>query len=174
MSRLTKTGWPRPIVGGLPIPWISPSDSLAQVNPARSAACASGAVCGVCGEGFEEIEVAWCFVRNETVPDNLSEGWIRPMDNSVMHKRCALLALKWCPKLKQLKADGNLAIIATGGNLCEVSIEENEEKAYGLIKGKYCVVVEKIDDSLDGWSPAGDEPAGTESGADPAAAHGQP
>lgn len=171
MNRLTKTGWPRPIVGGLPIPWISPSDELSTVNPARSASCASGAVCGVCGEGFVDIEVAWCFVRKETVPYDMSDGWIRPMDNSVMHKRCAQLALKHCPKLKQLTADGNLAIIATGGNLCEIQPADEAKGIYGLIPGKYCVMVETINDSLDGWKPGPetDDPAGVEGSGDPAA-----
>lgn len=152
MNRLTKTGWPRPIVDGWPIPWISPSDSLSTVNEARHAAAASGAVCGVCGDSFAEIELVWAFVRKETITLPLEAGWIRPMDNSVLHKRCAQLALKWCPKLNQLRDAGNLQIVATGGNLCDISFDEKKGGIYGLIPGKYCVLVDVIDDSLDGWN----------------------
>lgn len=153
MNRLTKTGWPRPIVNGWPIPWISPSDSLSTVNEARHAAAASGAVCGVCGDSFADVEVAWIFVRKETITIPLEAGVFRPMDNSVLHKRCAQLALKWCPKLKQMRADGTLQIVATGGNLCDLSFDEKKGGPYGLIPGKYCVLVDAIDDSLDGWNP---------------------
>jgi hypothetical protein len=140
---LTKTGWPRPIVGGKPIPWVSPADQLSTMNNARAAACASGAVCAVCGEGHLDSELlAYAFILKHTITTQMKDGHVFPMDNGVLHARCAKLALKHCPKLRQLQEAGNLAIIATGGNLADPVRKKGKLEA--RIDGEYCVVVEEI------------------------------
>lgn len=143
---LTRTGWPRPVVGGLPIPWVSPSDDLATMNGARAIACSSGAVCAVCGEGYEEDETAYAFVKEKSLPDDLGVGAIRAMDNGILHQRCARLALAVCPKLKSLVREGMLQIVKTAGNIATpMSVEDGELAA--MIDGKDCEAVDNVSEA---------------------------
>lgn len=137
---LTRTGWPRPIVNGLPIPWISPADSLATTNHYRHAACASGAVCAVCGEGYREEEEAFVVVNEANLPDDLTGGEVWAMDNGIMHRRCLHLALKMCPALVRAQAVGLLKIIRTIGNAAETRLKD--DKPHAVIDGALCEVVE--------------------------------
>ncbi len=142
-DQLTATGWPRPVVGGLPIPWVSPSDNLATMNHARATACASGAVCAVCGEGYQDDEEAFAFVKEPELPADLSTGSIRAMDNAVMHRRCARLALAVCPKLKSLIAAGMLKIVKTVGNIASATPVDGGDFA-AMIDGAECQEVDGV------------------------------
>lgn len=134
---LTKAGWPRPIVDGWPIPWVSPSDDLSTMNSPRADACASGAICAVCGEGYSEGEPAYAVVMADATPADLTTVKVRPMDNAVMHQRCALLALKHCPRLIRLRKEGSLQLVKTAGNSGSVEIDE-EGGVYGTLDGAEC------------------------------------
>lgn len=114
---LTRAGWPRPLdgPGGLPVPWISPSDSLGQFDERRHAAAASGAVCGVCGLAFDPATLVYLLYQGArqlqadgTATRDGIESRITAIDNTFMHGHCATLALKMCPKLRELREAGNL------------------------------------------------------------------
>lgn len=142
-GKLTASGWPRPVVGGLPIPWVSPADDLSTMNAARAAACASGAVCAVCGVGYDEGQEAFAFVRGEALPADMSTGTVRAMDNAIMHGRCARLALAVCPKLKSLVAGGLLQIVRTVGNVATATVVKDGELA-AMLDGGDCSPVDRI------------------------------
>lgn len=118
---LTDAGWPRERVDGWPIPWISPRRQLSQTDESRLQACASGAVCAVCGLGYQADETALAITRP---PDNMNlqpgdvvtpaegaEFGITPIDNGVLHRHCARLALIYCPKLNELLEDDELIVL---------------------------------------------------------------
>lgn len=121
-GQLTEAGWPRPRHNGWPIPWLSPKDNLAVTDSAREAACASGAVCAVCGLGFQADETALLLVNPPQGPnvgrfmpgDVISPadgGVITSIDNGVMHRRCTRLALAYCPKLVELLEADDLVVV---------------------------------------------------------------
>src|SRR5690349_14585779 len=116
---LTKAGWPRPVVDGWPIPWVSPSDDLSSMNSARAAACASAAICAVCGEGFDHDEECYALVQSDNAPA-LETVLVQAMDNAFMHRKCVRLALSVCPKLKELHSGGFLQAVKTTANSARV------------------------------------------------------
>lgn len=123
-AKLTEAGWPRPIVDGLPIPWVSPPHDLSQMNPSRFSACASGAVCAVCGLGFQNDETAYSLVKEKEQPPEVSG--VQAMDNAVMHDRCVRLSLKVCPKLNELRAAGELYLVKVLGNNARVVVGKDD------------------------------------------------
>lgn len=139
---LTKTGWPRPIVDGLPIPWVSPAESLATMNLGRAAACASGSICAVCGEGYSDDEQAFALVTASEMPPSLSGIMVQAMDNGILHKRCLQLALAMCPKLKSMTADGVLQIVETKGNIAQVAIDDDGD-VKAVIDGNECAAFDR-------------------------------
>lgn len=138
---LTRSGWPRPIIDGWPIPWVSPAESLSTMNNSRVAACASGAICAVCGDGYSDDEQAYAFVKATEVLPDLSSVAVQPMDNGILHKRCAQLALARCPELKRLFAAGDLQIVAMTGNSAEVILGDGRPK--GRVDGADCAVISR-------------------------------
>lgn len=109
---LTAPGWPRPVVGGYPIPWVAPAEKLSEVNEGRRLASVGGSVCQVCGLSFEYGADAWAFVR---VPDVVqltleSGGYLGsvlgsprrviPLDGAVLHEKCAALTAARCPHVR--------------------------------------------------------------------------
>jgi hypothetical protein len=137
---LTRSGWPRPIVGKLPVPWISPTEDLGFMDPARKLAAATGAVCAVCGLDYLEDEPAWVLVQSdEPIPEEiLPEGEVHPMDNGIMHRRCLVLALRHCPALRRIRAEGRLYIFRTRGNWTTVDHDDLQ----AMIPGADCVLEE--------------------------------
>lgn len=114
-GQLTPAGWPRPTVGGSPVPWISPGDNLSTFDERRHSAAASGTVCAVCGMVYESGEECYLLYQGRAMPsaDQLAErggleSRVIAIDNGFMHRRCLLLALKHCPALGRLRAAGNL------------------------------------------------------------------
>lgn len=112
---LTDAGWPRPIVDGWPVPWVSPKHELSRMHDARAAASATGAVCAVCGLGYQDGETAYVLVKADAPPGPDDQA-AQAMDNAIMHERCARLAVAVCPKLKRLRSDGRLRVLRTVGN----------------------------------------------------------
>lgn len=113
---LTPQGWPRPRnSAGLPVPWISPAESLGETDERREAAAASGAICGVCGGDFAEDDRVYLLYAGAPAPppgllaerDGM-ETRITAIDNTFMHGRCCLLSLRHCPKLNELRTSGSL------------------------------------------------------------------
>lgn len=129
-ERLTEAGWPRPRYDGWPVPWVSPQGELAKMNGGRLDACASGAVCAVCGLGYQLDERAVAFVRvdraGETAPDGWDAGEVLPMDNAVMHARCARLAYSTCPALLQIRTDGLLLPVDVPVNAAAVELVDED------------------------------------------------
>ena len=139
---LTKTGWPRPIVNGFPVPWVSPAESLSTMNLGRAAACASGSICAVCGEGYSDDEAAFALVTGPSLPPSLEGGMVQAMDNGILHKRCLQLALAMCPKLKSLTEDGMLQIVETKGNIAQVNVDDTGE-AKAVLDGEDCKPIDR-------------------------------
>src|SRR3990167_4671270 len=94
--KLTEAGWPRPIVDGWPIPWVSPPNDLSTMDPDREAICASGKICAVCGE--PNNSESYILVKSKSAPKNLSRIRVEAMDNGILHRKCLLLALERCPE----------------------------------------------------------------------------
>jgi hypothetical protein len=139
-DNLTRSGWPRPIVDGLPVPWVSPSDDLGSMDGARSAACASGAICAVCGGDYAETEDAYVLVKAADQPRNMAAVEVHAMDNGILHRRCVLLAMARCPELRRLAVAGVLQVVKTKGNSARIAIRGGEAKA--VVDGADCEVVD--------------------------------
>lgn len=164
---LTSAGWPRPRVDGWPVPWVSPADNLANMDPARYDACASGAICAVCGGDYPPGARGIALVLLDraagsptpTVGSDLAGGDVLPMDNAVMHHRCVRLALAWCPELKRVLAAGELIAVDVPANSATVEVTDEDAaegerpRARGLIDGADCRVVD-VDELLRGGQPS--------------------
>jgi hypothetical protein len=138
---LTPAGWPRPVVAGWPVPWVSPDRALGVMNDGRYAACASGAVCAVCGQGYQMGAYGVALVKvepGEGLPDPLpADGGLTPMDNAVLHGPCARLAVSTCPALVRLREEGALAAVLTPGNAAVVVVEREGEEGQDRVHGWY-------------------------------------
>lgn len=108
----TERGWPRPIVNGWPIPWVTPTEELRQTSPERMAEVVDRGLCEVCGIAASPADYVYFLVNleNGPIPENMAEKVVQTMDNAVMHHRCLRLALGRCPALRSLKAKGMLVI----------------------------------------------------------------
>lgn len=109
---LTAAGWPRPVVGGYPVPWVAPTENLAEVNEGRQLASVGGATCQVCGLDYAWAEQAYGFVfaGEEGLPEpevgmfvseivGSSSQPIFFLDGAIMHFRCAKLSAARCPHI---------------------------------------------------------------------------
>lgn len=107
----TPPGWPRPIRGGYPVPWVSPASSLGETIPERREEVLDGLLCQVCGEGHDPDGTAYLLVGDPaSVEDGDPTGRsVRLMDDALMHERCARLAVARCPELRRLRG-GHLAV----------------------------------------------------------------
>ncbi len=125
--QLTGAGWPRPLVpegnrdAGLPVPWVAPVQRLSQVNEGRKMASVGGAICQVCGLGYQYGDDAFGFSSIEDpegrftteLPidfgDSLAEldgmdpvtDWVTVLDSAIMHEKCARLSAAMCPHLRE-------------------------------------------------------------------------
>lgn len=140
MGELTRAGWPRPIVNGFPVPWVSPSDKLAEMDTARAAACASGAICAVCGGDYGDDEPAYVLVQSAEKPLAVAEVDVQAMDNGILHKRCLQLALARCPKLRSLHAGGLLLVVRTSGNSARPT-QDQDGGLKAVLDGATCALV---------------------------------
>lgn len=144
-SALTRAGWPRPMVGGYPIPWVSPPEDLSTMSPARMDACATGAICAVCGGDYEDGEEAFAFVHSvekpEVGPDESLA--VQAMDNAIMHERCARLAMKVCPRLSDSRAKGHLYMIRTRGNVAKARRDKKTGRLHAVVDAE--LIEEVID-----------------------------
>lgn len=140
---LTSAGWPRPIVDGWPVPWVSPSEELAVMDSGREAAAASGSICAVCGGDYLDDVKAYSVVR-KSIGVDLSAVEVQPMDNGIMHKRCLQLALAKCPRLRELSAEDSIEVVSVPGNSTRIEIVDGKHMA--RIDGKLCRIVTDQED----------------------------
>jgi hypothetical protein len=131
IGTLTEAGWPRPIIDGWPIPWVSPVENLGTTSGERILATKEDALCQVCGVAFEDdIEVV-VFVTAESQAANaevdLDDVLCRATDDAVMHPRCARLAAGRCPKLRSVQDEGRfMAFIGPISAVQEYDAPEEE------------------------------------------------
>jgi hypothetical protein len=130
-ATLTAAGWPRPIIDGWPVPWVSPAENLGTTSGERILATKEDALCQVCGIPFEDDDEVVVFVtaearsRHEEV--DLQEVLCRATDDAVMHPRCAKLAAGRCPKLRRVQAEGRfIAFIGPISAVQEYEAPEEE------------------------------------------------
>lgn len=129
-TAMTDAGWPRPIVGGWPIPWVSPADNLSTMDSEREAICSAGKICAVCGEA--NGATAYILIRAKNQPADLSSVRAQAMDNGVLHRKCLMLALKHCPELLRLQKRGLLQIVK-----CKTA----EIRARATLDGAKCEII---------------------------------
>ncbi len=121
---LTAAGWPRPRAPkesrtpGLPVPWVAPQENLGEVNEGRLHATSSGAICQVCGGGFQVGDDAYGFITlvldgepqtdpplefGDALADLLDwhgDDWVTFLDGAIMHWKCARLSAAMCPHIR--------------------------------------------------------------------------
>ncbi len=156
---LSDAGWPRPLNGrGYPVPWYNDYDDLKITHKARYRACASGAICPVCGCGYDDNETAYALLSLRQLEGTpLAEAlrsdleWpldghdVSPMDNSVMHTKCCRLALAKCPHLTMLMAENELFVIQLPANSCDVVPGDAiDPRPHGIINGADCTVLARV------------------------------
>jgi hypothetical protein len=113
----TEKGWPRPVIGGRPIPWVSPPENLRMTHPERMEEIVECGLCQVCGEVPDREEDVYLLINLALgVPpegSDLAEKTLQAMDNAMMHKRCYELATSNCPVLRSLDHSKTLAVYRT-------------------------------------------------------------
>lgn len=134
---LTRAGWPRPVIGGWPIPWVSPAENLAEMQGARLLAAASGAICAVCGCDYAEDEVAFALVKESELPESPDGMEVQAMDGAIMHERCLRLAVGRCPRLRALRDAGELQLVRTTGNIADARLTEDGSLVGVLAEGDF-------------------------------------
>jgi hypothetical protein len=128
---LTQAGWPRPIIDGFPIPWVSPAEALGITNGDRILATKADRLCQVCGGPLDSESVV--FVdggrksKRRHADVDFTEVLCRAMDDAVMHPRCARLAAGRCPRLRQLQREERfMAYIGPTSKIGEYDADESE------------------------------------------------
>lgn len=116
--QLTLSGWPRPIIGGWPIPWVSPHSKLSIMSPTRVRRILYNKLCQVCGKKHAKgSRVFMCVDGKDSYlsadAKEFHKLYVVPMDHGIMHERCFRLALARCPKLKEKKLSGELVCVST-------------------------------------------------------------
>jgi hypothetical protein len=117
MTDLTRPGWPRPVVGGWPVPWVSPQHDLSNMDAARKVALLDTRMCQVCGLCHSPGDLVFLCVqtavddqgRYVAKPEDATA--VVPMDEGLMHERCARLALARCPRLRELRKRRSLLVL---------------------------------------------------------------
>jgi hypothetical protein len=132
---LTTAGWPRPIIDGFPIPWVSPVENLGKTDPDRILETKERSLCQVCGEPFSDSEDELVVVFVDGGPKSqkplgsvdLEKVLCRAMDDAVMHLRCAKLAAGRCPCLRRLREEKRfMALVGSVSEVKEYDTDEEE------------------------------------------------
>lgn len=121
---LTAPGWPRPNIGGYPIPWVAPAEKLSEVNEGRRLASVGGSICQVCGLSFGYGDVAYGFIETGPALAGLELGSylgavfgsstpITFLDGALLHMDCARLTAVMCPHVRDR---ANLVMIEVPAN----------------------------------------------------------
>ncbi len=130
---LTEAGWPRPIIGGFPIPWVSPAENLGTTNGDRILSTKADLLCQVCGDPLAPDGESVVFVdggrksKRRHADIDFAEVLCRAMDDAVMHPRCARLAAGRCPRLLKLQHEERfMAYIGPTSKIDEYDADESE------------------------------------------------
>lgn len=91
-------GFPRPLTGSLPTPWISREGDLGDVDAFRRAVAVMMRLCQVCGDPLGEFSTVYWRRADRIV-----------IDGAALHPApCAVLAERHCPELGRLRDAGRL------------------------------------------------------------------
>lgn len=128
---LTDAGWPRPIIGGFPIPWVSPAENLGTTNGDRILATKGDLLCQVCGVQLDAESVVFVdggrASKRRHRDTDFATVLCRAMDDAVMHPRCARLAVGRCPRLQKLQREERfMAYIGPTSKIEEYDAPESE------------------------------------------------
>ena len=118
----TDPGWPRPrfldrLGRLLPVPWVTPMPHFAKTDAGRRTRSKHERLCQVCGEGHPDGAEVVLFIdgglRTRSLDEELDveeyrNVLLRAMDDAIMHERCARLAAGFCPRLREMRAKGQL------------------------------------------------------------------
>lgn len=88
------TGFPRPLLDGLPLPYSGLIDTHGKADVPRVLKCKDNNLCGVCGLALTEGD-EWFFDSGSIAVKNL------PLDGIYLHNKCAKLTKAVCPFLKE-------------------------------------------------------------------------
>ena len=127
---LTEPGWPRPNIGGYPVPWVAPAERLSEVNEGRRLASIGGSICQVCGLSFKYGAMAYGFVEMTPAVRGLDPGAylgsvygsaapVTLLDGAVLHIDCARLTAVMCPHVR----DRDLAMVEVPANDADPQID---------------------------------------------------
>ena len=143
----TDVGWPRPIIGGWPIPWVTPAENLKQTDPDRMTEVVDYALCQVCGLGHNPMSFVYFFVNLEVgpIPDSLEDKMVQAMDNAVLHERCMKLATGRCPALRDLIERSKLVMYRSRWKNVKIheipeEVEHDKREAFVL-----CIAGEEVE-----------------------------
>ena len=115
VSDAPERGWPLQWTDdrAFPIPWVTGTHELGQLDEDRVAECRDGSTCQVCGLGFEDRAYAFVKAPADEFPPgrSLSDGTVDAMDRGLLHLRCARLSATYCPGLKAEAAERMLVLV---------------------------------------------------------------
>lgn len=124
VENTTPAGWPRPVAlhdgdgRRYPVPWnasmVEPRvPDFGSLEAARTAETVGGTKCQTCGGWFLERSAVLVFKTCHV--DHTSDS-ISALDDGLLHRRCARLAVRVCPDLELALSDGSLrmAFVPTG------------------------------------------------------------
>ncbi len=142
-ATMTERGWPRPHIGGWPVPWVSPAEDLSTFDLDRLAEVRDKLLCQVCGEGHGPDDTTYLLVKDDDAPDVDISGKIAvTINDAVMHERCLRLAAGRCPQLGRLRATGKLRVIACPISAVAVYDIDDEEDPRLAADGADCTVLD--------------------------------
>jgi len=144
ISSLTDPGWPRPIIGGYPISWVSPASDLSKTNSARHTQVLTEKICQVCGEGHEFEDTVYLVINDEqsVAGEDITDKWAMAVDDGILHERCLRLAAGRCPRLKRLRSEVRLVIVSCKLEAVQLNYEEEYERERLMADGAQAVVLD--------------------------------
>jgi hypothetical protein len=82
-----------------------------------------GLICQVCGIGHAAADRVFMCVSTENEETSrdavLSQLVVMPMDNGIMHEKCALLAVARCPVLREIRSKNALIVLSAPVQMVE-------------------------------------------------------
>ncbi len=141
-SNLTKHGWPRPVVNGWPVPWVSPAHNLAIMDDKRTRKILNKLICQVCGSGHKATDRVFFCVnaldKDKQKPNALGDfkefyqSIIVVMDHGLMHERCVKLAVNVCPMLKKIGDRAELFVFSAQRDTVRIGPATTHKKTFGF------------------------------------------
>jgi hypothetical protein len=123
---LDKPGHPR---AGLPVPWVSPAETLKKMDEERRLATIWGKLCQVCGHGHEAEDPVVVFLggKLENKPEIDDKTMVETQSDAVLCPWCAALTLENCPGLRRMwKGERGLLVCRTTAKYVDVWFHHND------------------------------------------------